>query len=674
MSSDGTSLTQLAARAACVAYWFNPLAWLAMARVRREQEQAADDMAIDCGLDRHAYAGHLLAIVTGREPGGWRTAMATAMARSSKLEHRLRGILDGRRDRRGPARRTVALAVAASAVLLPPLAALAPRGEARIAPASAFTASSGQQPSRTGSPPAGGAADRTAPRTTDPAVAQLRREFQAWMDREPWRMARAQVQAGDPAAAQATLQRAIEHANSWRGLLAVGQVQAEMGDRDAALETLLMARNPDIAPEQPNWQDAATLAEVATAQLRLGDSKAAAETFEQALQFARKLAEGFQRKLAVEAIIKARATAGDDDGALKDVAAIADQGQRLGALSQIPLRGRNVGAEVLERILRMIDAEKTPPGGNQGFDYLKWMLNGMRINVLTELAPAQAAANDRAEAAKTLQRARQIAEAEQEEGTRYSQVGRIARALVKMGDAAEASRMAGAIGKTMWNRKLLVLTDIAEAHAETGDLAATLKAWDDALRAAETGTEKLGVLLKIAEAQAKAGDRRTALGTLDQALIAARSIKPTDPDANRFGPADFAAAQIARARASAGDVAGAIRVARTIRNNQVQGDALAAIATAQAASGDIKGAFETAGTIKPPDPTQGKFITHLADQTSALLGILAAQARAGDVAGALATADRLSLRVERSIAWIVIAEGLDQRNNAGKRAEPARGP
>ena len=59
-------LTQLAARAACVAYWFNPLAWLALARVRREQEHAADDFAIECGLDRHGYAVHLLAIVTGR--------------------------------------------------------------------------------------------------------------------------------------------------------------------------------------------------------------------------------------------------------------------------------------------------------------------------------------------------------------------------------------------------------------------------------------------------------------------------------------------------------------------------------------------------------------------------------------------------------------------------------
>ena len=51
-------LTQLIARAACAVYWFNPLSWLALARVRSEQEQASDDLALGCGLDRHAYADH----------------------------------------------------------------------------------------------------------------------------------------------------------------------------------------------------------------------------------------------------------------------------------------------------------------------------------------------------------------------------------------------------------------------------------------------------------------------------------------------------------------------------------------------------------------------------------------------------------------------------------------
>ncbi len=129
--------TQLAAQGACAIHWFNPLAWLALASIRREQEQAADDTALACGLDRYAYAGQLLAIVTGRVPGGSRTAMATSMASSAKLERRLVAILDAGRSRREPGRRAVGLVAAVAAGLILPLAAFNPWSEAqaRVKPA-----------------------------------------------------------------------------------------------------------------------------------------------------------------------------------------------------------------------------------------------------------------------------------------------------------------------------------------------------------------------------------------------------------------------------------------------------------------------------------------------------------------------------------------------------------
>jgi carboxyl-terminal processing protease len=122
-------LTQLAARAACALYWFNPLAWLALTRMHREQEQAADDVALGCGLDRYAYAGHLLAIVTRRPLNGPRAAIAPAMASSEKLERRLRVILDAGRSRREPGRRAVGLVAASALAFILPLAALNPWGE-----------------------------------------------------------------------------------------------------------------------------------------------------------------------------------------------------------------------------------------------------------------------------------------------------------------------------------------------------------------------------------------------------------------------------------------------------------------------------------------------------------------------------------------------------------------
>jgi tetratricopeptide (TPR) repeat protein len=530
--------------------------------------------------------------------------------------------------------------------------------------------------------------------TSDPAVARLLRELQAW-EGEPVTMARAQAQAGDPAAARATLQRAIAQAKDARGLLAIEQVQAEMGDRDAALKTLLMARNSDlvgpqlrnvqgpsvsgrIKPPNPdldarvaNRQIPRTLADIALEQFRLGDRAAAEATFEQALRSTRTLVPD-DRRWAIVLVIAARAEAGDFDVALKEVASLADRAERFEALTQIRVGDRVVDTKVLGRILRMVDADGVPPELPKDSSLSEVRVINVKIEPLIAMALAQAAANDRAEAGKTLQRARQIVEALEEEDSRYGWLGVIARALVKTGDAAEASRMAGAIGKTERNWKWRILTEIAEAHAEIGD-PANRKAWDDALRAAETETQKVRVLLEIAHAQMKGGDREAALRTLEQALVAERSMKPEDLRAGPLISRDFVETLIAVARAEAGDITGAIRLANTIKHIQRQGDALARIAAAQAASGDFKGALETAGTIRPPDPTQG-LITHLWDQWDALREIAAAQARAGDVAGALATADRLRPRGLWRNALIVIAKGLDQRNRAAKRAGPSRKP
>jgi carboxyl-terminal processing protease len=140
-------LTQVVARATCALYWFNPLSWLALARLRDEQEQACDDLALGCGFDSHAYAGHLLAIVTGRAVAAPRAFQAVAMARSAKLEHRLRGILDSSRSRRAPGRRAVGFAAAAACALILPLAAVSPGATARAdQPAGQAAANRGDEP------------------------------------------------------------------------------------------------------------------------------------------------------------------------------------------------------------------------------------------------------------------------------------------------------------------------------------------------------------------------------------------------------------------------------------------------------------------------------------------------------------------------------------------------
>lgn len=65
---DGLAL--LLAQLVCALYWFNPLAWLARARLRSECELAADEAAIAGGFRPSRYAQHLLEIARGTVPAG----------------------------------------------------------------------------------------------------------------------------------------------------------------------------------------------------------------------------------------------------------------------------------------------------------------------------------------------------------------------------------------------------------------------------------------------------------------------------------------------------------------------------------------------------------------------------------------------------------------------------
>lgn len=114
-------LTQWLALAACAAYWFNPLAWWAAARLRSEREQACDDLVLEAGERPSDYAEQLLSVARSLRPTPSMAPTAMAMARPSGLEGRLLAILDPRRLRRGPARWLAAaclvVALGASATL-----------------------------------------------------------------------------------------------------------------------------------------------------------------------------------------------------------------------------------------------------------------------------------------------------------------------------------------------------------------------------------------------------------------------------------------------------------------------------------------------------------------------------------------------------------------------------
>jgi TonB family protein len=92
-------IVSVAAEAAASLHWFNPLAWVALRRLRLEREAACDDAVLARGVGACDYAEHLIGIVSGlRSPA---CASSVAMAQTSQLEHRIRSILDPQLKRGG---------------------------------------------------------------------------------------------------------------------------------------------------------------------------------------------------------------------------------------------------------------------------------------------------------------------------------------------------------------------------------------------------------------------------------------------------------------------------------------------------------------------------------------------------------------------------------------------
>jgi TonB family protein len=93
-------------------FWFNPLFWLACARLRRESEQACDDVVIGAGVAPASYAAQLIDLARTCRRGSTAWAAAMPMARPSTLEWRIAAMLNPTLIRRRPARLTLAATLA----------------------------------------------------------------------------------------------------------------------------------------------------------------------------------------------------------------------------------------------------------------------------------------------------------------------------------------------------------------------------------------------------------------------------------------------------------------------------------------------------------------------------------------------------------------------------------
>jgi beta-lactamase regulating signal transducer with metallopeptidase domain len=118
-------LSQLVARLVRAFHWLNPLAWIAERNVRRECEQACDDMVLAAGVRPTRYAEELLEIACELIPRGV-ASLAPGLASRPSLEVRLRALLDTRSTRRHATRLDAAVIAAGALSLVLPLAAMRP--------------------------------------------------------------------------------------------------------------------------------------------------------------------------------------------------------------------------------------------------------------------------------------------------------------------------------------------------------------------------------------------------------------------------------------------------------------------------------------------------------------------------------------------------------------------
>ena len=129
-------LTHVIAQIVCAAYWFNPLVWMAVRRLRSERERACDDLVLQTGTRGSDYADELLDIARVMQSQRFPALIAgasLAMAHRSQLEGRLMAILDPSVPRRGLTRMRASVAAGVFAILILSVASVQPWAEAPAA-------------------------------------------------------------------------------------------------------------------------------------------------------------------------------------------------------------------------------------------------------------------------------------------------------------------------------------------------------------------------------------------------------------------------------------------------------------------------------------------------------------------------------------------------------------
>ncbi|MBN1590857.1 MAG: hypothetical protein JW888_15195 [Pirellulales bacterium] len=111
-------LWQTIARAVAVFYWFHPLMWFAIRRLRWEREVACDDAVLRLGERPSSYAEHLLGFAAALAGRSSLPSAVVAMATRRPIETRIRNVLRPTANRAPVGVRTVCVLIGAASLIL----------------------------------------------------------------------------------------------------------------------------------------------------------------------------------------------------------------------------------------------------------------------------------------------------------------------------------------------------------------------------------------------------------------------------------------------------------------------------------------------------------------------------------------------------------------------------
>jgi len=115
------------AQLALVIFWFNPLLWIAVRRMRTEREHACDDRVLMRGVKPSTYVEELVMMMKSIGSGNIAPGFgAIAMAQRTQFEARMFAVLDERADRHAVGRRSIVAAALGMIALLLVVASVRP--------------------------------------------------------------------------------------------------------------------------------------------------------------------------------------------------------------------------------------------------------------------------------------------------------------------------------------------------------------------------------------------------------------------------------------------------------------------------------------------------------------------------------------------------------------------